>query len=66
MFDNQHDPYQTNNLVNQPAHASLQAQLDATLQRKLKSQRDEFLPGDAYVKRWGYSVDAKGTVPYAP
>ena len=66
LFDNQTDPYQTNNLVNQPARAGLQARLDAALQRKLKLQHDQFLPGDAYIKQWGYTVDAKGTVPYTP
>ena len=30
LYDNQTDPYQTNNLANQPKHARLQARLDAT------------------------------------
>ena len=64
LYDNQTDPYQTNNLANQPKHAKLQAKLDATLTRKLKERHDEFLPGDAYIKQWGYKVDANGTAPY--
>jgi arylsulfatase A-like enzyme len=64
LFDNVTDPYQTNNLVGVVAQAKLQADLDAHLQRKLKAQGDEFLPGDAYVKKWGYQVNERGTVPY--
>jgi len=64
FYDNQTDPYQTNNLVNQPKHARRQGKLDAVLTRKLKERHDEFLPGAAYIKQWGYEVDANGTVPY--
>lgn len=66
LFDNQADPYQQNNLVNQPAHAALQAELEATLARKLKAGGDAFLPAEAYIRKWGYTVNADGTVPYAP
>ena len=45
LYDNQTDPYQTNNLANLPKHAKLQARLDALLTRKLKERHDEFLPG---------------------
>lgn len=64
LFDNQTDPYQTNNLVNQPAVAALQAELDATLNRKLKATHDEFLPAEDYIKKWGYKTNKSGTVPY--
>ncbi len=64
LFDNVSDPYQLTNLVNDSGHASLQAQLDAILERKLKTAHDEFLPASAYIAKWGYKVDATGTVPY--
>ena len=64
LYDNKADPGQTNNLANQPKYSRLQAKLDATLTRKLKERHDAFLPGDAYIKQWGYKVDANGTVPY--
>lgn len=64
LYDNRTDPCQTNNLVNRPGYVRLQASLDAILDRKLKERHDEFLPGDAYIKKWGYKVDANGTVPY--
>ena len=64
LFDNQTDPYQLINLANQFATAKLQADMEAILTRKLKESSDEFLPAAAYIKKWGYTVDATGTVPY--
>jgi len=64
LFDNQTDAYQTNNLVNKPEFAKLQAELDSTLKRKLKEQGDEFLPAADYIKKWDYKVNANGTAPY--
>ena len=66
LFDNQADPSQMTNLVTQPECAGLRAELEAILQKKLAEAHDEFLPAAAYIKRWGYSVDANGTVPYEP
>ena len=64
LFDNQTDPYQTNNLVNTPGNAKLQAKLEAVLTRKLQASGDHFRPAADYIKKWGYKVDANGTVPY--
>jgi arylsulfatase A-like enzyme len=66
LYDNRTDPYQTNNLANLPKYSRLQGKLDATLARKLKERHDDFLPGEIYIKQWGYKVDANGTVPYKP
>jgi arylsulfatase A-like enzyme len=66
LFDNAADPWQTNNLAGNAKFAKLQSDLDAQLQRKLSEARDDFLPGDAYIRKWGYTVDATGTVPYKP
>jgi arylsulfatase A-like enzyme len=65
LFDNQTDPYQLTNLVDRPECSQTRAELDALLQRKLEANGDQFLPGSQYVARWGYTVDATGTVPYA-
>jgi len=65
LFDNQADPYQTNNLVNTPGVEKLQQELETSLRRKLKAQGDDFLPAASYIKHWGYRVGANGTVPYA-
>jgi arylsulfatase A-like enzyme len=66
LFDNQADPFQMRNLVNHPDQASRQAELETTLARKLKASGDAFLPADIYIKQWGYTVNANGTVPYDP
>ena len=65
LYDNDKDPYQMENLVNQPEHAAIQKDLAAILARKLQETRDEFLPGPKYLEKWGYKVNATGTVPYA-
>lgn len=64
LFDNEKDPFQLKNLVNQAEHAVLQSDLEALLSRKLKERRDEFKPGTDYIAKWGYKVDANGTMPY--
>lgn len=66
LFDNQADPFQTNNVVNRPEYANVQARLESALKGKLRERRDEFLPGEAYLKQWGYKVNVNGTVPYTP
>jgi arylsulfatase A-like enzyme len=64
LYDNQQDPYQLRNLVGDPAFAKLQSNLDVRLQRRLDARGDKFLPGMEYIRKWGYTVDAEGTVPY--
>ena len=66
LFDNLTDPFQTNNLVNLPAQAALQSTLDSLLSKKLKERGDEFRPGRDYIAKWGYAVNANGTMPYTP
>ncbi|MBN1352599.1 sulfatase [candidate division KSB1 bacterium] len=64
LYDNMNDPYQMNNLINQTAFTALQAELESKLNELLNAQGDEFLPGDAYIRKWGYITDENGTVPY--
>ncbi len=64
LFDNQKDPYQLDNLVGVPEHEQLAEKLDRTLQTKLDATNDKFRPGMVYIERWGYPLDASGTVPY--
>ena len=62
LFDNRTDPYQMNNLVDKPEAASLQAELNAILARKLKATGDAFLPSAEYINKWRYKVNAQGTM----
>jgi arylsulfatase A-like enzyme len=64
LFDNDKDPLQLKNLVGAPEQKKLQQKLDAQLQRKLRDAHDDFLPGAAYVKKWGYVTTERGTIPY--
>jgi len=64
LFDNEKDPYQMKNLVKSPESKALVKQLDKILTKKLSERDDEFLPGDEYIKKWGYKVNKSGTIPY--
>ncbi|HAH49559.1 MAG TPA: sulfatase, partial [Planctomycetaceae bacterium] len=65
LYDNHADPFQQRNLCNEPTAATVQAELDALLNKKLAAQGDQFLPGNKYIAKFGYQVDPKtGTVPY--
>jgi arylsulfatase A-like enzyme len=64
LFDNEKDPFQLENLAGRPEFSALQAELEDLLSRKLRAVGDEFRPGPAYLEKWGYKVDATGTVPY--
>ena len=66
LYDNRKDPYQEHNLVAESGSASLQADLESQLVRELKRRKDEFRPGEEYLKKWGYTTDTTGTVPYKP
>lgn len=64
LYDNMEDPYQLNNLCNNPEKAELQRELDKILAQKLEQTEDEFLPAEEYIRKWSYTVDETGTVPY--
>ncbi len=64
LYDNEADPFQMTNLVDRPELKSLQADLESQLQDKLDDRGDEFLPGETYIRRWGYPLDVTGTVPF--
>ncbi len=64
LFDNDKDPYQLNNLINDPQTKPIREALDALLTKKLAATQDAFLPGLAYIKEWNYPLDETGTVPY--
>lgn len=64
LFDNSTDPYQLHNLTENPDFTSVAKDLDQLLSAELKRLDDEFLPGAAYIEKWGYKLDATETVPY--
>jgi arylsulfatase A-like enzyme len=63
LYDNAVDPYQMQNLVDDPAHAGVRRELDVRLQRRLDALGDRFRPSAEYIREFGYIVDAHGTIP---
>ncbi|MFO7870273.1 MAG: VOC family protein [Kiritimatiellia bacterium] len=51
FYDNENDPYRTENLVHNPGSATARIELDRALAGKLEDQKDEFLPGMDKVLR---------------
>lgn len=66
LFDNMADPYQMQNLVDEPSAKKIKSKLDDLLTKLLTQKNDEFLPGEEYIKKWGYTVNKWGTVEYTP
>jgi arylsulfatase A-like enzyme len=64
LFDNLTDPYQQNNLIGNHEFSELEATLEKALKKRLRETKDEFLPGNDYIEKWGYKVDNTGTIPY--
>jgi len=62
LYDCDADPLQLHNLVDDPAHAQRRERFGRALHARLATQGDEFLSGMAYVERWGYAVDERGTM----
>ena len=65
LYDNEADPFQMENLVNRPEVDTVQADLETQLQDMLDARGDQFLPGEKYVEKWGYTPDSTGTVPFS-
>lgn len=57
LYDNLADPYQLRNLCGRAEAKDLQCRLDDELTRRLAAIGDEFLPGEEYLRRWGYQLD---------
>lgn len=64
LFDNVSDPYQLNNLIENPAYNTISKNLEELLKEELNRLDDDFLPGQTYIEKWGHTVDSTGTVPY--
>ncbi len=64
LYDNQADPWQQNNLVDEPAYAELRKELAGKLQALLKQTGDDFASADELIARCGYEVDEYYRVEY--
>ena len=52
LFDNDGDPYQTENLIDDPEHADTRARLSSWMDDKMSELRDPFQPTTWYRGRW--------------
>lgn len=66
LYDDVADPYQQQNLCGKATCRDIEGLLDKRLTQMLEGYGDKFEPGEAYIQRWGYTVDASGTVPLHP
>lgn len=66
LYDNKTDPYQLQNLIVDTELSDLRHSLDKELTARLEVLGDRFERGDDYIRRWDYTVDRTGTVPYGP
>jgi arylsulfatase A-like enzyme len=64
LFDNLTDPNQLANLIGNSQYLKLEENLEKALKQRLRETKDEFLPGKAYIEKWGYVVDSTGTIPF--
>lgn len=56
LFDDLNDPYQLNNLIEDPKLVDIRMELDAMLTRKLKERNDTFEDGETYTRMWNYET----------
>ena len=64
LFDDVEDPYQLNNLANDPNAAALRENLARELARQLENIDDPFREKEYYLEKWGYKVNDTGEVGY--
>jgi len=64
LYDNREDSFQQVNRCNDPDFAPVRRSLDEILRQKLAETRDEFLPAEEYIRRFGYVTNDLGEVPY--
>lgn len=62
LYDKSIDPYQMNNLIGADEYIYIQADLESQLQKLLDKNKDEFLSGDVYMKKWNYVWDGKDSL----
>ncbi|MDT8392003.1 MAG: hypothetical protein RRC34_15995 [Lentisphaeria bacterium] len=58
------DPFQMNNLADNPARSELRERLEAKLQSQLEARGDRVMSKEKAVEQWGYTVNATGEIPY--
>lgn len=64
LYDNINDPYQLNNLLDNPKYNDIQNKLDKQLNAELKRVNDPFKTRDYYMDKWNFSFDGKNAIDF--
>jgi len=64
LYNDATDPYQMNNLVENPEYKEIREKLDKQLKGELTAIQDDFKPAEFYLSEWGFSVTKGGYIPY--
>lgn len=65
LFDNTADPYQLNNLVENPTYVQLKKNLDTQLDIALQHAGDDFQPRNYYLNKWNVKLSkGKNAIDY--
>ena len=63
LYDNSPDPFQLNNLVDEPSCAQVRSELQDMMRQMMKRYGDTFEDGDYYHRKFKFPVDETGHVP---
>ncbi|MBW1899807.1 MAG: DUF4976 domain-containing protein, partial [Deltaproteobacteria bacterium] len=64
LFDDLKDPFQMNNLIDNPEYTDIQEKLEDRLKAELHEIKDDFRPAASYISEWGYKVKERGQIGY--
>lgn len=62
LFDNLDDPYQMQNLIDDPAHSETRDHLNGLMRAHMATIGDEMMARDFYYERFGITFDHRGKV----
>jgi arylsulfatase A-like enzyme len=62
LYDNENDPYQLENLIDDPGRRGLRESLEQQMQEHMARIGDRFLPKEEYYRIHGIEVDHRGKV----
>jgi hypothetical protein len=54
LYDNSMDQFQMDNRIDHPEYELIKRQSRSKLKQLLNERNDHFLPGNEYMKAWGY------------
>ena len=62
LYDNKVDPYQMNNLIDDPVQEGIRAHLEFLMQGHMSAIGDELMPRNRYYERFNVVFDHRGKV----